>query len=236
MNIIKVELSKIFRSKSIYIGILLSFLSGFAITYMAYTNPRSFEFRHSQAFYSSYFMEILLMYIVVASIYNEYNQGTIKLIFNDKTGLTNVFVNKLIALILSGIILSLINILFDIIVYFVLKPDINLLTFSLKEILIYCIFIFSVYSISVFIYSFNKHSILALMILVFLYYLSNGFIDVIAEKFNISKSILDLIPFYSLCSGLRGFYFNSNMIIGSLILGVITLTLGLSINSKQDII
>lgn len=74
------------------------------------------------------------------------------------------------------------------------------------------------------------------MTLIFLYYLSNGFIDVIAEKLNINKSILYLVPFYSLCSGLRGFYSNFNMIIGALILGIITLIWGLYINAKQDII
>ncbi|MFR4162082.1 MAG: ABC transporter permease [Paraclostridium sordellii] len=236
MNIIKIELLKIFKSKSIYIGIVLSFLSGLAITYVAYKNPGVFEFRNSQAFYSSYFMEILLIYIVVNTIYNEYNQGTIKLIFNTETGLNDIFIKKLIALILLGIILAFINILFNIIVYFILKPNINLLIFSLKEIFIYCIFTFSIYSMTVFVYSFNKHIISSLMTLIFLYYLSNGFIDVIAEKLNINKSILDLVPFYSLCSGLRGFYFNFNMIIGALILGIITLIWGLSINAKQDII
>lgn len=205
------------------------------MTYTAFNNPEFFQFKHTQAFYAAYFMQVMIIYLIVDNIYSEYNQGTIKLLCNNDLGLNKIFINKLICILITCIFLSVINIIFNIFAFKILSPDINIVTFSLQRLCVYLLFAFTIYSTVVLMYSISKKNTFTLCFLILLFYLAHDFIDVLAAKLNISQNILDLISFYSLGSGMQGFYFNANMIIGALIWSAVCLFSGLFIISKQDI-
>lgn len=236
MNIIKIELGKIFRSITLYVGILLSMLSGSAIIYGAYYNPDFFDLKEVQVFYGIYFMLFILIYIITESIYTEYQAGTVKYIFNNNKVLNKAIIFKLISLLLAGIILAVINILFLIVGSFILKSNVDLGMFSLKIIIGYCIYIFTLYSFTILFYSFIKRSKFTLLILMFLFYLSNGIIRIIAFKYEISEKVLDFIPFYSIQGLLTVVHFNGTVILGSMVFGIIALAIGWYIIYKEDVI
>lgn len=236
MNIIKIELGKIFRSITLYVGILLSMLSGSVIIYGAYENPDFFNLNDVQAFYGIYFMLFILIYIITESIYTEYQEGTVKYIFNNNKILNKSIIFKLISLLLAGIILAVINILFLIIGSFIIKTNTDLGMFFLKIIVGYCICIFILYSFTILFYSFLKKSKFTLLILIFLFYFSNGIIKVIAIKYKISEKVLEFIPFYSMKGLLDITNFNGTVILGSIVFGVIALAIGWFIIYKEDVI
>ncbi|MBE6047906.1 MAG: hypothetical protein E7213_05805 [Clostridium sp.] len=235
MNIIKLELKKIFKCKCIYIGILLSLIIGGIMTYTALNNPQFFKFKHTQAFFCAYFMQVTIIYLIVDNVYSEYNQGTLKLLSNNNLGLNKVFINKLICILITSIFLAVINIIFNIISFIVLSPDINILNFLLERLITYLLFALAVYSTVILIFSLYKKNLFTLCFLILLFYLSHDFIDALANKMNISQNILDFICFYALGSGMQGFYFNTSMVIGTLVWSTICLLTGLYIISKQDI-
>lgn len=236
MNAIEVEIKKILCKKVIYIGILISCIAGGVMAYVAYHNPESFQFRHTQAFYSAYFMDIVIIYLIIDNIYAEYNQGTMKLLCNNEIGINKVFINKMISFLIVSLFLSVFNIVFNIVCYNIVESSgINIINFSLQRVVIYFFYVLTVYATTVFAYSFTKKNTSTLGLLIILFYLAHDIIDMLGNKLDIAKSLLDYIPFYSLYSGMQGFYFNFSMVIGSLILSIALLIIGLFKISRQDI-
>lgn len=193
------ELKKLFKSKGIYIGILIAIAFAVAIGLQAKAAPQSFNSKHVFSFYGC-ISNLVLIVFASKSLADEFQLKTSTQIFTGKRSRVEIIVGKVLSLVLLSLIIAIIGSILLIGFKVFLGEEMSIII-AIKdiwtEIYTFVVYAFVVGSFAVLVASINFNTTSTIVTNLAAFWIAPNVINMLTSRYEKLEKVFSYIPFYS---------------------------------------
>ncbi|PRR83235.1 ABC transporter permease [Clostridium vincentii] len=193
------ELQKIFKTKGIYLGIVIAMLFSIAIGIQAKIAPESFNSKHVMSFFST-ISNLVFMVYASKSLGDEFQLKTSTQLFTSKQSRVTIILSKILSIILLSLVMAIISAVIIILFKFVLKEQLTV-TIVLSDLWVqiytFAVYAFVVSTFAILVTTITLNTTSTIVTTLGAFFIAPSIIAMIIDKFPEFENELKLIPFYS---------------------------------------
>lgn len=231
------ELKKLFKSKGIYIGILIAIAFAVAIGLQAKAAPQSFNSKHVFSFFGS-ISNLVLIVFASKSLADEFQLKTSTQIFTSKRSRSEIMICKVLSIVLLSLIMAIIGSAL-LIGFKVFLGESMSISIALKDIWteIYTFvaysFVVSTFAVLVSAINFNTTSTIVTSLAAF--WIAPNIISMFTSRYEKLEKIFKFIPFYSADSLTSYHNVEAMAVLSTMAFGVIFLIASVATINNKDL-